>query len=346
MMEKCIFAHYPHNLVFMIRKHFGIILGFLSLVFSAGAQQEKQVFHFLNLPATAQALAAGGKAITIVDDNPGLAFENPALLGYESGGRAFLSYLYYMSGSHMGNACYASSVGERGMWGVGTRFLNYGSMQGYDPNAIETGSFSASDIAVQGFYSHELSNHFRGGVSLKALYSSIETYSSLGLGVDVGISYYDDDKGYSASALFKNVGAQLKGYNDEREPLDWDFQLGFSRSFINAPFRLHITLFNLNPHYFKRLVPRDLTKMQKFLRHFSLGAEFTPSEKFWVGLGYTPQIAQDFEVEGGNKWGGLSAGVGFTSGAVRVGVSAATYHPAALSFMCSVGIRLDDKSIF
>ncbi len=330
----------------MIRKYLGIILGFLALAVTLSAQQEKQVFRFLNLPATAQAMAAGGKAITIVDDNPGLAFENPALLGDESGNRVFISYLYYMGGSHMGNAVYAASVGERGMWGVGARFLNYGTMQGYDPNAQSTGTFGASDIAVQGFYSHELSDYFRGGVSLKALYSSIETYNSFGVGVDVGISYYDDDKGYSASALFKNVGAQLNGYTDEREPLAWDFQLGFSRSFVSAPFRAHITLFNLNPHYFKHLVPTDLTKAQKFLRHFSLGAEFTPSENFWVGLGYTPQIAQDFKIEGGNKWGGLSAGFGFTSGAMRVSVSTASYHPAALSFMCSIGIRLGGHSIF
>lgn len=330
----------------MIRKSFSIFLGIFCLIFSMSAQQEKEVFHFLNLPATAQALAAGGKAITIVDDNPGLAFENPALLGFESGDRIYISYLYYMNGSHMGNACYAAPVGERGMWGVGARFLNYGSMEGYDQHAISTGSFNASDIALQGFYSYQLSEHFRGGVSLKALYSSIETYNSMGVGVDVGVSYYDDDKGYSASALFKNIGAQLNGYNDEREPLDWDFQLGFSRSFVEAPFRLHITLYNLNPHYSKGLVPKDLSKFQKLFRHFSLGAEFTPSQNFWAGIGYTPQIAQDFEFEGGNKWGGLSAGVGFTSGAFRVGFSAATYHPAALSVMCSVGIQLGDHSIF
>jgi len=48
-------------------------------------------------------------------------------------------------------------------------------------------------------------------VTLKFLYSSLEKYTSIGLGVDVGLSYYNPDKGFSAGFTLKNMGAQLKG---------------------------------------------------------------------------------------------------------------------------------------
>ncbi len=310
------------------------------------AQQEKQVFHFLGMPSSAQALAAGGKSITIVDDEPGLAFENPALLGDESGGRLFLSYMNYMGGVNLGNVCYASELNERAMWGIGARYLSYGSMMGYNEQGQATSDFSANDIALQGFFSYALSDYFRGGVSLKGLYSGIERYSSWGLGVDVGISYYNDDKGYSAAAVFKNVGAQLNGFNDEREPLAWDFQLGFSRSFIHAPFRLHLIVHNLNPAIFRAKPIQQLSKGQKLLRHFIVGLEFTPSENLWISLGYNPQMAQAMELAGGNKWGGFTAGAGVGIKSFRIGVAAARYHPAGLSFMMNVSTSLRRSSIF
>lgn len=66
-------------------------------------------------------------------------------------------------------------------------------------------------------------------MTLKFLYSSLEKYTSIGLGVDVGLSYYNPDKGFSAGFTLKNMGAQLKAYNEDRLRLPWDVQIGFTK---------------------------------------------------------------------------------------------------------------------
>ena len=46
--------------------------------------------------------------------------------------------------------------------------------------------------------------------------------------VDAGLSYYDSEKRFSFGFAFKNIGAQLKVYEDERQKMPWDIQLGIT----------------------------------------------------------------------------------------------------------------------
>ena len=48
---------------------------------AAGAQESQTQYNFLRLPASAHAAALGGDNITIIEDDPTLTFNNPALLG-------------------------------------------------------------------------------------------------------------------------------------------------------------------------------------------------------------------------------------------------------------------------
>ena len=84
---------------------------------------------------------------------------------------------------------------------------------------LPTGDFTAKDISVNGFFSYDLSERWRGGASLKFLYSGIGDYTSIGVAVDAGLSYYDSEKGFSFGFAFKNIGAQLKAYEDERQKM-------------------------------------------------------------------------------------------------------------------------------
>ena len=70
---------------------------------------------------------------------------------------------------------------------------------------------SAKDISVQGFFAYDLSERWRGGVSLKFLYSTLADYTSIGLGVDAGLSYYDSDKKFSLEITHasESVGEKL-----------------------------------------------------------------------------------------------------------------------------------------
>lgn len=92
---------------------------------------------------------------------------------------------------------------------------------------------------MNGFFSYDLSERWRGGASLKFLYSGIGDYTSIGVAVDAGLSYYDSEKGFSFGFAFKNIGAQLKAYEDEQSRKclgisNW----GITKQMAHAPIRL------------------------------------------------------------------------------------------------------------
>ena len=62
------------------------------------------------------------------------------------------------------------------------------------------GEFSAKDVAIDGFFAYDLSPYWRGGASLKFLFSSLAEYSSFGIAVDAGISYFNPDNEFSFGA--------------------------------------------------------------------------------------------------------------------------------------------------
>ena len=58
--------------------------------------------------------------------------------------------------------------------------------------------------------------------------------------------YKRQDKGWSASLVAKNMGGQLKAYDDNYESMPLDVQLGVSKRLIHTPLRFHATLVDLN----------------------------------------------------------------------------------------------------
>lgn len=315
----------------------------------AAQESSSYGYPFLNLPATAQTLATGGLSLTYIDGsgNPGMAFDNPALFGEETAGRLFTSYFYYMQGMHAANALYGLPINERGAWAVGIRALNYGKIEGYDVYNRPTQNFSATDIALQGLFSYELTNRLRGALALKLIYSNIERYNAVAMAVDAGVSYYNGETGTSLGAAITNAGVTLKAFDANKPLTAWDLRLGYSQAFMHAPFRIHITAYGLNPIVLREPAGTQRRTIARVLRHFTFGAEYVLGRSFWIGVGYNPRKAQDLALTGGNLFSGLSAGLGFNQPHFRVAIAAARYHPAAMSFMVTFTTTFgDDRYIF
>lgn len=319
------------------------ILFLLLITLPVLAQDDDTVFRSLRFPTSARANAMGGHTVALIERDPSLIFHNPGLLGGEMDGMINLNYMNYISDINVGSALFTKAHKERGAWGVGVSFVNYGTMQGYLPENIATGEFSANDISMQGFYAYDLSDRWRGGVTMKLLYSSFSEFSSFGLAVDAGVSYYNKEKAFSFGFVLKNMGAQLKTYNEERYPLPWDIQLGITKKMNHAPIRLSLTAMYLNRWKFDNPDPLDEDNFfQTFAKHLVIGVDFVPSENFWVGLGFNPKRNSDMKLESGNKLGGFSAGAGVTIKKFEVGASVAKYHPSALAVMVTVSTTLSD----
>lgn len=324
-----------------------ILLLLLSLpLYTLLRGQEVHTFGFLLQPPSAQSLAMGGKVISYIDANPGLALDNPALYGHEVAGRLYLSYFNYLRGSHSANVLYGLPLGERGAWAVSLRSTYYGKMPGYDVNGKATAPFQAMEMALSGLYSYDLTDKLRGGLALKMLYGQIERYSAYALVADAGLSYYRYDWGTAIGVTISNVGGMLKSYGYSRRMPQWDIRLGLSQQLARAPIRFHLTLHGLTPYNIQSWGSGHKTWV-RVASHLAGGVEFIPSEQFWVGIGYNTKQAVDLSDRGAKSLSGLSAGVGFNQKHYRLALGATYYHPQMLGLMFSISTSFgNDKYVY
>ena len=210
------------------------------------AQESQEVYSFLRLPVSAHVAALGGNNITLTDDDPTLIFHNPALINGVSDKSINLNFMTYMEGAKTASASFIKGIKDRATWGVSAQYMDYGSMKETTADNIQTGTFSAKDIAIAGSFAYMLNNDISGGITARFISSTIGSYSSAAVAFDIGLNYIHEDNGWSVSAVAKNLGGQIKAYDNEFERIPIDLQLGVSKRFVNAPLRLHATLNRLN----------------------------------------------------------------------------------------------------
>ena len=309
----------------------------LSVLFSAlammiHAQDSQTVFNFLRLPVSAHAAALGGDNITLSDDDASLVFHNPALLYNVSDRTLGLNMMTYMQGSITGSASYSQTIGERGTWGVQGRFISYGEMKETTYDNQQTGTFGARDIALGGTFAYGLTDLISGGVTAKMVASYIGQYNSLAAAVDLGLNYYDPDSEWSISAVARNLGGQLKAYDDDFERMPLDLQLGVSKRLAGSPLRFSATLVRLNDWQYG------------IGKHFVLGADLLLSEQFYVAAGYNPLRASEMKITAGDEesshGAALSLGAGMMLERLQLHIAYGKYHVSSTSLMINFSYAL------
>ena len=143
------------------------------------AQESQEVYSFLRLPVSAHVAALGGDNITLTDDDATLIFHNPALLNGVSDKSINLNFMTYMEGAKTASASFVKAIKERGTWGVSAQYMDYGSMKETTAENIQTGSFSAKDIALAGSFAYMLNNDISGGITARFISSSIGSRISM-----------------------------------------------------------------------------------------------------------------------------------------------------------------------
>lgn len=301
-------------------------------VLLATAQESQAVYNFLRLPVSAHAAALGGDNSTLVEDDASLVFHNPALANNVTDRTLNLNVMTYMEGATTASASFLRAAGERGTWGVMGQFMSYGSMKETSAAGQQTGDFSAKDIAVGGSFAYALSEHFSGGMTAKMVASYIGQYNSLGAAVDLGLNYYDAESELSASLVARNLGGQLKAYEDDFERMPLDVQLGFSKRLLRSPLRLSASLVRLNDWEY------GLGK------HIVVGADLILSPQFYIAAGYNALRAAEMKIEetdGASAHGaGLSLGAGLLLERIKLSVAYAKYHVSASSLLFNISYAL------
>lgn len=312
------------------------------------AAQTGGAYSFLDIPASVRAFGLGGVNVALVEDDVGMAFQNPALLGGESDRQLSLGYMHYAGGSNFASATFGKSAGLRGAWAAGIRYLGHGDFEGYDQNGTYTGDFSANDVVGEGTYSHDITPRLRGGINVKAIYSAYEGYTAFALGADLGINYYDEERDLSLSAVLMNMGGQIKRFEDRYERLPFDIRLGWMQGIGHSGFSVSVTAWDLT-HWsvpvFRHADGETETVMtdnfvRKFFRHIIPAVQYRPDERFYIEGAYNYKTRSDMEGYRRNILSGITLGAGMGVGTFKVGVAYAMPHRSASSFMLSVAMTL------
>lgn len=323
-------------------KKIAFILVVFLCISSLKAQESSTVFNFLKLSSSAHAAALGGSNISLIQDDATLIFHNPALLSSVSDRTLNLNYMTYMQGSKVGSAAFTKTFGERSTWAATAQFVHYGSMKQTTAQDVKIGSFSALDMALNGVYSYNLSDFWAGGVTGKFIYSKYGDYSSIALGVDLGLNYYDEDKDFSASIVAANLGGQLKAFGDTHEKLPFDLQIGFTKGMSHAPFAFSLTLIDLthwsSDYYYN---PNKKANFSRILtNHIVAGVDWIPSKFFYLSAGYNFRRAYELKAAGSSHGAGLTFGGGLTLSRFKLGVAYAKYHVSTSSLVFNASYSL------
>lgn len=318
---------------------------FSFLFISIWAQVGKTSFDYLLLPHSPRSAALGGNNVSVIENDLSLVYDNPAFLGIEMDLTLNASYMAYLSDISIGNIAFAKALGERSAIGIGALYGNYGKMQETLEGNIVVGDLKANDICGSIFFSHDLTDKIRGGVTGKFFYSKYHQHTAMGLGVDLGISYYDPDKRFSFGLVGKNLGRQIKKYEEESASLPWDIQLGISKFLKNAPIRFSVTAVYLKQWKFDNYDGSKDSFLKTLGKHVILGVEFIPSDNFWIGVGYNIKRGSDMHLEDANKFGGFSAGAGMRVKSFSFGCSIGKYNVSATSFMFNVSKSFADTRL-
>jgi len=145
------------------------------------------------------------------------------------------------------------------------------------------------------------------------------------------LNYWHEETDWSLSLVARNLGGQLKSFEDEFERMPLDIQIGVSKRLFRSPLRLSVTMVKLNDWE------------NSIGRHFVFGADVT-FDRFYVALGYNPLRYSEMKISSNNgesaHLAGFSIGAGMQLDKLKLHVAYAKYHVSASSLLINLSYHL------
>ncbi|MEN9443151.1 MAG: type secretion system protein PorQ [Bacteroidota bacterium] len=316
----------------------------LALCASLGRAQEggRYVFSYLSYGLGGRVAAVAGRDISPIEAQSSSSWHNPATTDTLNARIVEFSYYNYFAGIQRFTAHYTlqTRVGAIALHAV---HFGYGEFQGRDSYDNPTGSFSATDNAVAAAWAKPLSDSsIRIGISVKALLSSYEQYSSFAMSSDIGLYWQSPDSKLAAGLVFRNLGYQIKPFTEtSRSSLPWGIDIGISKKLEHAPFRINLNLVDLQTWN----LGFDATETQsptqgatagssypwyrEFILHTAFGLEFTPSRNFRLMASYNPRIRNELKETTLGGASGFAFGLAFSSRKFQFSFNQLFYHSSS-----------------
>lgn len=317
----------------------------------------QSVYQFLSLVTSPRQAALGGKVITLRDYDVNAAFFNPAAINDEMHNRLSTNYGSLFGEVTYGTAAYAYTYDQHVQTiHAGVNYVDYGTLEGYDENGDPTGNFTGSEIALSGGYAYNIPyTEWYIGANAKLISSTLETYSSFGGAIDLGVMFIDEPNDINWGLSIRNFGTQFTTYAGTREQLPFEVLLGVSQELEHVPIRWHITLENLqqwqvafsNPARSEGNLDGGSTEekvsfFNNALRHVIAGAELFPSKGFNIRIGYNFRRAEELRIVDQRNFSGISVGLGLKMGRFKFDYSYSRYTLAANTSLFGLTINFND----
>ena len=333
-----------------------VLLMFFHTAFAQVGGQE--VFQFLGTSNSARLSALGGMLPAVLDEDPGLAWGNPAVTNPSMHNQILFAHRWDPAGIQSGYLSYGFAPdSSKYSFHAGLRYQDYGDFIHTDETGAELGNFDASEYAVVVGAGKRVHERISIGANIKWALSQLESYKSSGLALDLGANYIREEKDLVIGLVFKHAGFQVSKYHNTREKLPFDIQLGLSKRLEHLPFRYSITMHHLNrwnllyddPNeennsLFSPEEPNDQWDwVDNLFRHFVFSGEFLlgKSESFRIRLGYNHMRRKELQLASVQSLAGFSFGTGFKISKFHIDYGYSSYHLAGAAHHFSLSTDLD-----
>jgi hypothetical protein len=315
-------------------------------------------FPFLNLTYNARAAGLGNQFITAKDNDINIGISNPSLLNKEMHKMISINQALLAGGINYGQLAYGKAI-KKGVLGLSMRYINYGEFKRTTITGEQIGTFNPFECVVGASYGKQLNPRISVGGTMNFIYSQLEAYSSFGLSLDLAGTYVSKDGNLLVTAMVKNAGVQLNGYDGQaRKPLPIDFQLGASYKLEHAPFRFSILTHHLNkwdltyndPNAKPTIDPltgetvpvATASFIEKLANHFIFQAEILMSKNLHVRAGFDYHRRQELKLEQLPGLAGFTFGIGFKFKKIKIDYGLSVFSRAGYNNMLTLSSCISD----
>lgn len=280
-----------------------IYIVFISVSISIAQHDQTSAFEFLRTDFNPRTSATSNAFMSPTNDVSAM-YINPAGLSFIEQDQFTINYTNHILDINGGMAAFARNFSKYGVLSVGILYMDYGEFEETNDEAQEVGrQFGANDFALGFGIANHLDEHFSYGINMKYVFSKLENYNSSAIAFDFGLHWvipYTDN--LSAAVTLMNIGRQFDYYKNRKETLPVNFRMGISKKLAHLPLEIALSLNDMNV---------DTNEALDLIKRFSVGGEFTVSEKLRIRLGYDNDLHGDVESTDDYRFGGISAGFGF-----------------------------------
>jgi hypothetical protein len=282
------------------RKNLSFLFLFLISQYAFLNAQTLTTYNFLKLDVDARSSSMAGSFVSMEND-ANLIFYNPAGLSTITSKKASVGFFKYLLDINSGNIAYAQQYKDYGYFGIGIRYINYGTFDKYDEDLNNLGTFGANDIAISLGYAYKYKGRFNFGANLKYINSKYDEYGSSAVAMDLGALVQVPEYMMNVGASLLNAGTQIKSYIDTKEKLPLDLRFGVSKKLEHLPLTVNFGLCRLTDDY---------NKFFDRFKNLIIGGEFNINEYVDLRIGYNNQQRQDLKTGTTIGLAGFSAGLG------------------------------------